>query len=77
VRLGSQSRCDEQAEASANGQQSGEGGDQRAVGPGRPWAWRTSSEHGELVAQDEDLDVLGGVGRMCSTIQLRSLENIW
>jgi len=30
-----------------------------------------------LVAQDEDLDVLGGVGRMCSTIQLRSLENIW
>jgi len=32
-------------------------------------------EHGELVAQDEDLDVLGGVGSVRSTIQLRSLEN--
>ena len=28
----------------------------------QPWARRASSEHGELVAQDEDLDVLGGVG---------------
>ena len=27
-----------------------------------PRAWRASSEHGELVAQDQDLDLLGGVG---------------
>jgi len=35
-------------------------------------------EHGELVAQDQDLDLLAGVGSgVRSTIQLRSLENIW
>ena len=39
-----------------------EGGDQGAVGPAHPRAWRAPSEHGELVAQDQDLDVLGGVG---------------
>jgi hypothetical protein len=27
-----------------------------------PWPWRTSLERGELVAQDQDLDLLGGVG---------------
>ena len=44
------------------GEQSGEGGDQGAVGPAHPRARRASLEHGELVAQDQDLDVLGGVG---------------
>ena len=39
-----------------------EGGDQAAIGPGNPRSWHTPLEHGELVAQDEPLDVLGGVG---------------
>ena len=55
-------RGDEQPEASAGREQSGEGGDQGAVGPGHPRARRASLEHGELVAQDQDLDLLGGVG---------------
>jgi hypothetical protein len=55
-------RGDEQPESSADREQSGEGGDQGAVGPAHPRAWRVSLEYGELVAQDQDLDVLGGVG---------------
>ena len=55
-------RRDEQPEASAGREQSGEGGDQGAVGPAHPRPWRAPLEHGELVAQDQDLDVLGGVG---------------
>jgi hypothetical protein len=54
-------RGDEQPEATANGQQSGERGDQGAIGPGHPRARCAPSEHGELMAQDQDLDVLGGV----------------
>jgi hypothetical protein len=55
-------RGDEQPEASAGREQSGEGGEQSAVGPAHPRARRASSEHGELVAQDQDLDLLAGVG---------------
>ena len=55
-------RSDEQPEASANGQQSGERGDQGAIGPAHSWPWRAALEHGELMAQDKDLDLLGGVG---------------
>ena len=55
-------RGDEQAEASASGEESGEGADQGSVGPAHPGARRASLEHGELVAQDQDLDLLGGVG---------------
>jgi hypothetical protein len=55
-------RRDQQGEASADREQSGEGGDQGAVGPGHSRAWRASSKYGELVAQDQDLDVLAGVG---------------
>src|SRR6185312_14870508 len=51
-------RRDDQSEASADGQQSGERGDQGAIGPAHWWPWRAALEHGELVAQDEDLDVL-------------------
>ena len=36
--------------------------DHGAVGPAHPRPWRASLEHGELVAQDEDLDLLPGVG---------------
>jgi hypothetical protein len=32
-------------------------------------------QYRELVAQDEDLDLFGGVGPVRSAIQLRSLEN--
>jgi hypothetical protein len=53
---------DEQPEASADWEQSGEGGDQGAIGPADPRARRTSLEHGELMTQDQDLDLLGGVG---------------
>jgi hypothetical protein len=70
-------RGDEQAEASADREQSGEGGEQGAVRPAHRRAWRASLEHGELVAQDEDLDVLVVSDRVCSTIQPRSLVNIW
>jgi hypothetical protein len=55
-------RGDEQPEASAGREQSGEGGDQGAIGPAHPRARRAPLEHGELVAQDQDLDLLGGVG---------------
>jgi hypothetical protein len=55
-------RGDEQPEASADREQSGEGSEQGAVGPAHPRARRASLEHGELVAQDQDLDLLGGVG---------------
>ena len=44
------------------GEQSGEGGDQGAVGPGHSRARCAPLEHGELVAQDQDLEVLGDVG---------------
>ena len=70
-------RRDEQPEASAEGEQSGEGGDQGAIGPGHPRPWRASLEHGELVAQDQDLDLLAASDRVRSTIQPRSLDNIW
>jgi hypothetical protein len=38
------------------------GGDQGVAGPAHSWARRTAPEHGELVAQDEDLDLLGCIG---------------
>jgi hypothetical protein len=44
------------------GSSRGEGGNHGAVGPAHPRPWRASLEHGELVAQDEDLDLLPGVG---------------
>jgi hypothetical protein len=70
-------RGDEQPEASANREQSGEGGYQGAVGPGHSRARRAPLEYRELMAQDQDLDVLVVSDRVCSTIQPRSLVNIW
>ena len=55
-------RCDEQPEPAADGEQSAEGGDHGSVGPAHPRPRRPPSQHGELVAQDEDLDLLAGVG---------------
>jgi hypothetical protein len=53
---------DQEPEASSDREQSGEGGEQGAVGPAHPGARGASLEHGELVTQDQDLDLLGGVG---------------
>ena len=53
---------DEHPESSAGGEQSGQGGDQGSVGPADPRSRSAPMEHRELVAQDEDLDLLGGVG---------------
>jgi hypothetical protein len=69
------SRCDEHAEASARRKQPGQGGDQGSVGPADPRSGSAPVEHSELVTQDADLDLLGVSDRVCSTIQLRSLDN--
>ena len=55
-------RCDEQPELAADGEQSAESGDHGSVGPAHKRPWRPPSQHGELVAEDEDLDLLAGVG---------------
>ena len=55
-------RGNEQAEAAGHGEQSGERGDQGAVGPAEPRLSGAAAEHGELVTQDQDLDLLAGVG---------------
>ena len=55
-------RCDEQADPAVAGESADESGDECAVAPGHPGAWSLAVEYGELVAQYEDLDVLGRVG---------------
>jgi hypothetical protein len=46
----------------ASGQQPGQRGQHRAVCPGQPRGLDLPLEHGDLVAQDQDLGVLGTVG---------------
>jgi len=46
----------------AAGQQPGQRGQDRPVGPGQPRGLDLPLEHGDLMAQDEDLGVLRGVG---------------
>jgi hypothetical protein len=53
---------DEEAESPAGGEQTGQGGDQGSVGPVHPGSRTAPLQHRELVAQDEDLDLFGGVG---------------
>jgi hypothetical protein len=55
-------RGDQEPAASADREQSGEDGDECPVGPRYSRTRGASLEYGELVAQDQDLDVLGGVG---------------
>jgi hypothetical protein len=57
-------RGDDQAQLAelVSGQQPGQGGQDRAVCPGQPRGLDLPLEHGNLVPQDEDLDVLGAVG---------------
>jgi hypothetical protein len=53
---------DEHSEASARREESGQGGDQGSVWPADPRPRSAPLKHSELVAQNEDLDLLGGVG---------------
>jgi hypothetical protein len=57
-------RGDDQAQLAelAAGQQPGQRGHDRPVGPGQPRGLDLALEHGDLMAQDEDLGVLGAVG---------------
>ena len=57
-------RADDQAQAAevAAGQQPGQRGQDRAISPGQPRGFDLALEHGDLVAQDQDLGVLGAVG---------------
>jgi hypothetical protein len=41
---------------------SGHQGRARSVDPLQPWPWGASWQHGQLVTQDQDLDVLSRVG---------------
>jgi hypothetical protein len=49
------------AEAAA-GQQPGQRGQDRPVGPGQLWCLDLAVEHRDLMAQDQDLGILGAVG---------------
>jgi hypothetical protein len=57
-------RGDDQAQLAelAAGQQPGQRGQDRPVGPGQPRGLDLALEHGDLVPQDQDLRVLGAVG---------------
>ena len=48
--------------AQTRGQQPAEGAEDGPVDPRHRWAWVVSSEHGDLVPEHQDLDVLGCVG---------------
>jgi hypothetical protein len=41
--------------------QAADGGQQRPVGGLEVGSWGLAAEHGELVAQDEDLEILSGI----------------
>ena len=43
-----------------SGQPPDEGGEHGPVGPVQAWSWVGAAQHGDLVAQHEELDVLGG-----------------
>jgi hypothetical protein len=53
----------------AAGQQPGQRGHDRLVGPGRPWGLDLALEDGDLMAQYEDLGVLGAVGAVSEASQ--------
>ena len=56
-------RRDDQAQLTqiAPGQQPGQRGQDRPVSPRQPWCPGIALEHGDLVAKEEDLGVLGAV----------------
>ena len=47
-------------EAQCSGQSLDEGGEHGSVGPVQAWSWVGAAQDGDLVAQHEELDVLGG-----------------
>jgi len=57
-------RRDDQAQLAelAAGQQPGQRGQDRPVGPGQPGSLNLVLENGDLVPQDQDLGVLGVIG---------------
>ena len=54
-------RGDEEAGPAGSGQDTADRGKQGAVGGLEPGAWGLAAEHGELVAEHQDLQVLGGL----------------
>ena len=56
-------RGDDQAQLAelTAGQQPGQRGHDRPVGPGQPRGLDLALEHGDLMAQDQDLGILGAV----------------
>jgi hypothetical protein len=52
---------DQEAGPAGPGQQAADGGEQGTVGGFQPGSWNLAAEHGQLVAQHQDLQVLGGV----------------
>jgi hypothetical protein len=53
-------RGDQAATMQCSGQPPDEGGEDDPVPPAQPWPWVGAAEYGDLVPQDEELDVLGG-----------------
>jgi hypothetical protein len=54
-------RRDEERSPALTGYESGQEGDEGTVGPGEAGTGDLAAEHGELVAQDKDLWILGGI----------------
>jgi hypothetical protein len=54
-------RGDQEARPAVAWQDAADRGEQGAVGGFQPGSWELASEDGELLAQDQDLQVLGGV----------------
>ena len=52
---------DEEARPAGSGEDAADRGEQGAVGGLQPRAWNLAAQHAELVAQEEDLQVLAGV----------------
>ena len=52
--------CDQAMATLSAGQPCDEGGEHGPVGPVQPWTWVGAAQHGDLVAQHEELDILGG-----------------
>ena len=53
-------RCDQAVATQCSGQPLDEGGEYGPVGPVQAWPWVGAAQHGDFVAQHEELDVLGG-----------------
>jgi hypothetical protein len=54
-------RLDQEAGPAGSGQDAADGGQQRPVGEFQLGSWSLAAEDRELVAQDQDLKILGGI----------------